>query len=705
MATMKLFGIDCAVLYVDSTAGGTNDGSTPVNALTTLPAVASLAANTAYIIRRGSNLTHTPGTCANSNVAIMGMPKDIDDFYRLVPNEAKTAWDADIAERFVLDIPDANGVTTVFNGEYNAIHRADIQVIGDTNGSFGNSFCQFQFNGKNSRFTKNKYSMKGVDLMNYSATTATVNREVIGNLEFLAPYSLIQDCEFEFSGRRNNPQYNYSYSTRGLVRIEQGNHSKFSDCTLKCGNASAFQNSYFITIGNTENWNLIIENIDMTTYVNIDDLGVGDEDESSVLFGLYCTSTAAYQAVIRNISWEFGGVLGIEKDWSQLGTPKFTYDFNFQDLRGAVIEDISFDTESNWDSNIGTNPFNGLSMVYLTGANNGAGIVSPPRLENWTFKSSVTNPTQMISFNTMPSNVLLKNVTAWTYGTEYAMISGINTDGVSIQNGNFKGRLQINHAASRAHITNWEVTTENSPQILISGDERNGKYNDPGAIGYDANSLVIIENVTLPPLQTTDMISMGDNSMLLIENFNTTPVYDLRGMSTLMVNSEQGVVGNWRCATEDMLLKSVNVQRTGGSAYAIRGNGTGPDYNPAYLGKFPFKGLVRTSGQVGALGSRTVTLYGAYKGYIADPRPENIFMEITVPLGGTGTKRKIVDTRSYGMSWETDASAWTGDSGLTIIKMVVPFEYERLEDVEIRIGSYWNEPGSYFYIDPTPIFS
>ena len=704
MATMKLFGIDVDILYVDSAALGTGDGSTPANALTSFPSVNSLNANTAYIVRRTNTHSVIAGSnSAGGNIAIMGMPKPEDDLYRLVPTEAKTAWDADIEERFIWEIPDGTTSSNSFNNSYVIIHRVDIQTVGDTNVNAGIDWRAFYFAGQNIRFTNNKMSMKGVDLMNYAATAA--NREMQGGLYFNGAHSIVQNCEFEFSGKRNNWTYANGYSNDGLIAMHNGRFNKISNCTFKCQSATAFRNGYFIFIGNSENWNLTVENLDMTAYYDIDGLSGSDQDESGILRAIYASSATVYEGVFRNIDWTFGGNTGSTNGWNDLGESGYVYKFDFEDFRGGVIEKITFDTESNWDSGIESNNLYGLSFRYVS-AQNAVNVVSPPKLENWTFKSCIQRPTTMLYFDRTPDNVLLKNITAWTYGSSYAFeTQSENSDGVSIDNADFKGRLRIPHSATRVNITNWEVSNINSPQILIDGAERNTKYGDIGTPSYDANALVVIQNATIPALQTTDMFSMSDNSQLLIENFNTTPVYNLRGMSTLMVNSEQGVTGNWRCATEDMLLKSVNVQRTGGSSYAIRGSATGPTYNPAWMGKLPFKGLVRTSAQVGAVGQRTMTLYGAYKGFITDPRPNNIFVTLDVPLGGTGTRRQVLDSRSLNMSWETDSSAWVGDSGLTVIKLVLPFDYERAEDVELRIGAYWNEPGSYFYIDPAPEFT
>src|SRR4051812_35045816 len=93
--TMFMRGVSLAVLYVDASAAGTNDGSTPTNALTSLPAVASLAATTIYIVRRTHTQTWTNGTCATTNTYVIGMPVTTDTLYYATPTAAKTAWDAD----------------------------------------------------------------------------------------------------------------------------------------------------------------------------------------------------------------------------------------------------------------------------------------------------------------------------------------------------------------------------------------------------------------------------------------------------------------------------------------------------------------------------------------------------------------------------------------------------------------------------------
>ena len=699
MATMKLFGIDCDVIYVDSNAAGSNDGSTPDNALTNLPQLSAMSSNKVYLVRRNNTHSVVSSSLTASRVAIMGMPKSTDDLYRVVPTEAKTAWDADPEERFIWIIPASTTATNELTGNYQCFHRIDVRVDGSTYVDEGNSWDAFRLSGNYIRITNIKHSMLGVDLLNY----VPPQKVMVGNWEISGDYFLVDGFEHESCGRKQNSSYGRSNASSSYLKINQGQYGAVMNCSFKGQLCYAnTQTTFYLGF-----WghipNCIIQNITMTSYV--DTTGMTSTEAAGVSYpaGLYVYGSTT-ETVFRNIKYNFGGVTGVSTNFSRsLSTDLF--DFNSTDPRGTIVENINIDFESNWQAGL-ICPFSGskLHFYFYDESNISRGIARPPKIENITIKDNAVHPFNAIYVDYMPANVIMKNVTAWTYGSRYAY-SSRDRNGVTLENCDFKGRLSFCQSVTRANITNWEVTTINSPQLQMNSGDTSDNKNFKRNLAIDRSAgIVVIQNATLPALQTTDMFIIDDDSTLLIESFNTTPVYTLNSMGTIMVNSEQGVVGNWRYANEDMLLKSVNVQRVGGAAYAIRGNGTGPSYLPAWLGKYPFNGLVRNSAQIGSVGSRTLTLFAAYKGYVTYPMPENIFVEIDIPSGGTGTERRIVNTRNMGYTWESDTSSWTGDSGLTTIKLVIPFQYERAEDIQVRIGAYWNEPGSYFYIDPIPVF-
>jgi hypothetical protein len=115
-------------VYVDPTATGTGDGSTPTNARTTMPTVAAMAANTAYIVRRStSELSWTVGSNANNYVIVMGCPKSVDMMADVVPAEVMTAWGADSADYATL-LMSSNTTGAIFTGTDFILERAEIRT-------------------------------------------------------------------------------------------------------------------------------------------------------------------------------------------------------------------------------------------------------------------------------------------------------------------------------------------------------------------------------------------------------------------------------------------------------------------------------------------------------------------------------------------------------------------------------------------------
>lgn len=99
---MLYSNVDFTVVYVDPSIETAGDGSTPANALKSLPASAdAFTNNTCYLIRRTAEADAAVipnGSNSNiTNLLLLGMPTPADQMYEFVPEEAKTAWGADEA--------------------------------------------------------------------------------------------------------------------------------------------------------------------------------------------------------------------------------------------------------------------------------------------------------------------------------------------------------------------------------------------------------------------------------------------------------------------------------------------------------------------------------------------------------------------------------------------------------------------------------
>lgn len=127
---MNLSNVDFTVLYVDPSAASSGDGSTPDNAMKTLPQLSSdVPDKTCYLIRRTADGEVTLPKGENSGItamAVIGMPKATDELYLLMPEEAKTAWGADTA-----DYANVKSETSAepYGGEYQALILPNCQTF------------------------------------------------------------------------------------------------------------------------------------------------------------------------------------------------------------------------------------------------------------------------------------------------------------------------------------------------------------------------------------------------------------------------------------------------------------------------------------------------------------------------------------------------------------------------------------------------
>ena len=165
---MRYSNVDFNVVYVDPSRGTAGDGTTPANALKSLPASAGdFLDNTCYIIRRTaetSACTIPNGTSYDvKNLLIMGMPMASDAMWELVPQAAKTAWGSDSAQYANVQSTATNGSFQLPYAQHFLLHRvylfrdninADNYILKFSNssdyiGCFSFAHCKFGSKGVN----------------------------------------------------------------------------------------------------------------------------------------------------------------------------------------------------------------------------------------------------------------------------------------------------------------------------------------------------------------------------------------------------------------------------------------------------------------------------------------------------------------------------------------------------------------------------
>lgn len=160
MTTFDYQFVTYTAVYVDPTATGTGDGTSPTNARTTMVAAASMTANTAYIVRRStSEINWTVGTNAANNMIVMGCPKAIDMMADIVPAEVMTAWGADSAD-YATFLMSSNTVGVVVTGSEFILERSEVRT---TSAAGANTTGTLQLTGSRPTVRKCFLRIKATD--------------------------------------------------------------------------------------------------------------------------------------------------------------------------------------------------------------------------------------------------------------------------------------------------------------------------------------------------------------------------------------------------------------------------------------------------------------------------------------------------------------------------------------------------------------
>lgn len=171
-----------------------------------------------------------------------------------------------------------------------------------------------------------------------------------------------------------------------------------------------------------------------------------------------------------------------------------------------------------------------------------------------------------------------------------------------------------------------------------------------------------------------------------------------------------GTVGLWKFYGPNGTVTSNNVARTGGETFSLKydmDSGTAGD--PLWRHLMPqFPGFdtiwVSVPGS-----SSTITVYGAHKGYGGTPPDaSDIWIGADYLDQASGGRRAFASSRdgnAIPAALTSDASSWTGDTGLTSFKLTLTFTPGQSGLVPVRIYTKKRTASAYFYIDPKPVVS
>lgn len=691
---MLIQGIDCSVVYIDPGATGSNDGTTPADALTTLPDPDTFAANTVYLCRRGtSNIGLSDGTVTNDNSYLFGMPKPGELFYDVAPSAAKTAWDADVADY-------ANLISS---------GGAGISFTQDFGGVFG---IEFKQNGHTAYYTiidVTSTSLYGHFVIkckftdpSYDLTTSGSSSDLTTGAIYLRGNQIVaQDLHIE--RRAIDDDVTVSTSNAYALYI-QGDQVTIDN--VICWAQSC---SYDATGGATASSGMAV--------VDSNDASVSDTTVNVVLNGYDgtsddCVFSRAFYShnnkliKIRNLNLNVDrtiSALPVSGDvlvYQFFEIDNFNINHSVVDIDGVYI-DFSGMTAFDWEySSVGK--YIDIFVEHNEDTDGGKesriknlNITNPPAVQD----SSIT---RMVEIQ-VPSRCTLENLN-FNVGRHAVLIEASSVgfageDSIRIKDITVVGSLELKS------VTFADVTSITRNDSTI-----------PSNIGVYPPLVLRRANAHVKDLQLSSAWSNETQVYLdyvcfaFIDSLNR-PLYwfhanhSTHQFSTLYVNNINGVDGNWYAANYRYRAQTNAAFRTGGANAALKFSATASDVdNPLFIGNRPFPGIKLTPTSTG---SATVTVYAAVKLFATTTDIRKFFaVLIDSPSTATSGVTAMYNSTVHGNWVEDNDSTWNNDDGLTQYKCEIPIEVDRLEDIEVRIMyNWWENTNGYLYFDPLLVLS
>lgn len=251
-------------------------------------------------------------------------------------------------------------------------------------------------------------------------------------------------------------------------------------------------------------------------------------------------------------------------------------------------------------------------------------------------------------------------------------------------------------------IIGWTEASVNAAQtfrgslLVISGTTRyasNASAFNCNAMNAGIRMVTLARKVTWPVLPTLQAAGAGNESVL----------YSI---------DHSGTAGNFYMSSANMRGQSTSVARTGGFASSIKVESLAAvsfAETPMEIG-LPERETMLFA--VATAAAKTLTMYGAYKsftnGFSNAPTLDHIWIEVRYLDGSR--YRQVAMSRSTSTrrgALTSDASSWTGDTGLTSFKLEVPFTTGVASTIaSVRILAGWpNSEGGIIYIDPQLVLS
>lgn len=713
---MIFSNIDFTLKYLDPSAEENGDGTSPESPLNAFPeSIGELGDNTAWIIRRTSEdySAFLPGgnTSEIHNILFIGMPKNTDPLWTMMPRLAQEAWGSDEAEYANIR---ANTGDEPWGDEYGfnlpacktfMLHR--LYVFRDESWAYMSIFKFPAQNYTASISIENcKFGQKGIDLDSQDFTTSTNTSRCkaffyINTAHVLSMhrciFNIVNDGD-DWYGDTADPFHlnNASYISVSDVDVYTTTSQYGGDYGPGGGTALCFSNGswggafsdyqnlrFHILVNGT--WGYMpclfysavndycrIRNITAT----VEERKLGTNNPSQ-----YCVG----QSMIRSHGsreFEIDGItVTIPKCW------RITEGGRVVSISGFCNSTIPGFSKSVRNITI--------SMAETDGVDNEA---STGNYYEWV-RQGIGDIGRYPWYSALELSFSERSYSegAW----EPVIVSGITVThphgvalyayGCQIRNCSLKGTIKLRRCvADVTSMTSFypgyalfaaEASTLRVGTLTLGKEnaEITGGADDPAVGSYYSD---------------TSFIYVGTCNGPLKSNIGGTATNVYNGYNVICANESDS--GHYTCRSENYICDTWNARRTGGAPACLKiissANGSGG----MSLGRAPFRGFQITPAETGI---HTLEFHIAAKG-ISDLSELNrrLLVQVTVPRA-SGTQDMYFSSTSG--RWEDDSSAeWINDSEMVQRKLVMPLNITEAGALDVKIHYQLYSASGYVYLDP-----
>jgi len=690
---MLFSNIDFSVIYVDPSIAAAGNGSTPNQALKDLPAAASLADRTCYLIRRTDETTACSlpqGTnSAIRHILLMGMPIATDTAYALVPDEAKTSWGGDTAERANIASADASATMSLPNLRTFLLHRLYLQRNGSSASQyFMQSYQTAEYQGMFA-VEHCKLGVRGTDIdrdgwTGPAYTNTAMNRYLyFGYVRCLR----IQDCTVNYKPHSSDYPAVYCHypeildleDTRVNLLAFENSRSAYALNLKGCydqqtGTEATVTGVSFRYVFNGTGCRYFPGGLCLGAHLSTRVSGITAASVIPEGMAIPSDSCQPYQSLLSISGLNDFSIRGID-----VNLPHFWRHYNHLLYVNGSVQSLSPGVEREISN-----------VSVILGTDETAGIAGSMSYDEYkgSYNSENIHYALCVAMDGGNSSCYPKVCRADGVSVTFARGRAASFSLCRITDSSFQGMVVLSRCmADIDSVSTWfpgyvmriqSYTHARIGRLTVNRGNETYPYAYDTAVDRDkySCSCFIGESNVIP--EQTALSGSGVSQQFAIS-----------------CASECGE-GHYTLRTQNIAVDTWNVRRTGGAPAALKlWNDKWNNTGMAVLGRKPFKGKLLTAASPGRY---ILKLHVAWKNYAdEDDMGRRFFVTATT---GEGSQARMFCS-SLGGRWSDDSSSvWENDTDLVRKCLELPVDMETAGTVDVRLFFSWYSADGFLYVDP-----